>query len=153
MAIIRRSEKRETTGGSESQQQRGGRWVKAPIYDRPEDYVEEELGCWTPSVDILDGKDSIKLFVELPGMDKKDVTINIESGVLTITGERQALSDEPAKWLRQERCYGGFCRSFSVNNLIDQERIGASMDKGMLVLTLPYREDSKPKQIEVKIQD
>ncbi len=150
MTIINRRDA-GTQGASSDVQRSPSRWESPCFADIPE-YVEEGFGCWTPSVDIIDTKELVKVFVELPGMTKSDITIKVENGVLTLSGDRKGPTEtDRARILRMERCYGGFCRSFSIGNQIDQDNISAQMENGMLTLTLPYKEGSKPKEIEVKI--
>jgi HSP20 family protein len=125
--------------------------MRTPFFDSP-DAAEEGIGCWTPTADILDAKDAVTIIIELPGMDRDDLSVNIESNLLTISGERKAPEEEgETRVIKSERCFGGFCRSFSLTSRIDVDRISAAMDKGILTVTLPYKEESKPKQIEVKI--
>lgn len=148
MTIIRKDLRDE---GGRSERYAGGGWSTAPFFNNRE-AAEEDMSCWRPAVDVLEEKEAIKLLVELPGLDKSDIAVNIDNGILSISGKRQAPGDaERAKFLRTERCFGSFCRSFSIGNQIDVEKIDATMDKGMLTLVLPFREESKPKSIEVKI--
>jgi HSP20 family protein len=148
MAIIHRSDVREDRERYSGAGRGSGRWATVPFYESPES-VEEE-GCWSPNVDIQRRNDSIRLYVELPGMSKDDVTIKLETGILTISGERRPPSEEErAKYVRMERCYGGFCRSFSMNDQIDQDRIAARMDNGILTIELPLKAENRAKQIEI----
>ena len=119
-----------------------------------EDYArpDNSVSGWTPRVDIFEDENQIILSAELPGLSDKDVTVNVENNVLTISGER-ALENEEKKdgYTRVERYYGSFNRSFSLPNTVDIEKVDAKMDKGVLTVSLPRREDTKPKQIEVKV--
>ncbi|MHA1568027.1 MAG: Hsp20/alpha crystallin family protein [Alphaproteobacteria bacterium] len=129
---------------------RWNRFFSDPWYRGAE---EEMSGCWCPSVDIYEDGSNVVLTVELPGMEKKDVSIQVENNVLTISGERKFIEEEKrANYNRIERCYGDFTRSFTLGQTVDQGGIGAAMDKGILTITLPKKEESKPKQIEVKVQ-
>mgnify|MGYP003574701242 FL=1 len=119
-----------------------------------EDYArpDNSVSGWTPRVDIFEDENQIILSAELPGLSDKDVTVNVENNVLTISGERK-LENEESKdgYTRVERYYGSFNRSFSLPNTVDIEKVDAKMDKGVLTVTLPRREETKPKQIEVKV--
>jgi HSP20 family protein len=113
---------------------------------------EASVTGWTPRVDTFEDENQITVSAELPGLSDKDVTVNVENNVLTISGER-AIENEENKdgYTRVERLYGSFDRSFSLPNTVDIEKVDAKMDKGVLTVTLPRREETKPKQIEVKV--
>ena len=107
---------------------------------------------WAPRVDVAEDENGITLAAELPGLDKKDIHIHLENGVLTIAGERDFESEEKKDhFTRVERFYGSFSRSFNLPSTVDQSAVNAKMDKGVLTITLPKREEAKPKQIEVKV--
>ena len=120
-------------------------------HDRPDEGLS--LGDWNPSVDVYETADNIVLKAELPEVNQKDVDISVHGNTLTIRGERQR--DREVKednYYRRERSYGGFSRRFTLPATVDAEKIHASFSKGVLKLTLPKREESKPKQIKVKIE-
>ena len=112
-----------------------------------------ECDCdWTPDVDVFDGEKEIVLSAELPGLSQEEVKVNIEKNILTISGERSVEhKEDEGGYTRRERYYGSFTRSFTVPETVDQENINATMDKGVLTLTLPKSEKALPKQIEVKV--
>jgi HSP20 family protein len=113
---------------------------------------DEGLMNWTPNVDIFEDDEKIMLSAELPGMDRKDVKIHVENNMLSISGERKLENEEKKdRYTRVERYYGSFQRSFALPNLVNQDKIEAHMEKGVLKVTLPKREESKPKQIEIKV--
>jgi HSP20 family protein len=107
--------------------------------------------AWTPAVDIFETADrQVVVKVELPDMNREDIGITFENGVLTVRGERKP--DESVKreqYQRLERFYGQFSRSFTLPPTIDAARISASYKDGLLTVLLPQREEAKPKQIEV----
>jgi len=106
-----------------------------------------------PLVDIYEEKDSIHLDVELPGMESKDVKINVENDMLTIQGERKdETSHKDKDYHRVERYYGTFCRSFALPTNVDRENIKASFKNGILKVKLPKKEEAKPKQISIKAE-
>ena len=110
-------------------------------------------GSWTPQVDIFEDGEAITVSAALPGLSKKDIKINIENHILTIAGERKlAHEDKSDNYTRVEQFYGSFYRSFTLPNTIDAGKIDATMDQGILKVTLPKREETKPKQIEVKVK-
>ena len=110
-------------------------------------------GNWAPRVDIFENEDAIEVSVALPGLKQQDVKVNIENNVLTISGERKFEHDEKKEnYSKVEQYYGTFSRSFSLSNTIDPEKVNASMEQGILKVLLPKREETKPKQIEVKVK-
>jgi HSP20 family protein len=107
-------------------------------------------GSWAPAVDIYEQGTDIVLKAELPGVDPKDVDIRLENNVLTLRGERKLDSEvKRESYHRVERSYGTFSRSFTLPTVVDQAAIKAEFKDGLLRLTLPKREEAKPKQIAV----
>jgi HSP20 family protein len=108
-------------------------------------------GSWSPNVDIFENKDQIVIEAELPGLRPEDVDISIENNVLTIHGERKfEKKDETDNYLRVERSYGSFTRSFTLPPTVSSENVDAVFENGLLRLTLAKREEAKPKKIEIK---
>ena len=109
-------------------------------------------GSWAPVVDIYEQEGHIVLKAELPGIDSKDVDIRLENNVLTLSGERK-LDNEVKRenYHRVERAYGSFTRSFTLPTVVDQEKINAEYKDGVLRVTLPKREEAKPKQISIAV--
>jgi HSP20 family protein len=109
-------------------------------------------GSWAPAVDIFEKDGNIVLKAELPGIDPKSVEIRVENNVLTLRGERK-LEDEVKKdgFHRVERTYGTFTRSFTLPTVVDTEKIKAESKDGVLKVTLPQREEAKPKQIQIQV--
>jgi HSP20 family protein len=109
-------------------------------------------GSWAPSVDIFEHEGNLVLKAELPGVDPKDVDVRVENNVLTLRGERKFESEvKREKYHRVERSYGTFSRSFTLPNVVDTEKIKAEYKDGVLQVTLPQREEAKPKQIQVSV--
>jgi HSP20 family protein len=109
-------------------------------------------GSWAPAVDIYETDGSIVLQAELPGLDPKDVDVRVENNVLTLRGQRKF--DETVtkdNYHRVERSYGSFTRSFTLPSEVDTEKIQANYRDGVLRLTLPTREEAKPKQIAINV--
>ncbi|MBI5905701.1 MAG: Hsp20/alpha crystallin family protein [Deltaproteobacteria bacterium] len=116
---------------------------------------EEGLGTgmWTPAVDIYETNDSVIVKAELPGLTREQVGIEVKDGLLTLRGERKVEKEvKEENYHRIERAYGTFQRSFSLPSTIDQEKISATLKDGVLELTLPKREQAKPKQITVAVK-
>jgi len=115
-----------------------------------EDYV---TGSWMPAVDVRETKEAVEIQAELPGIDPKDVNVSVEGGVLTIKGSRQfEKATEGETYHRVERAYGSFERSFTLPTNVDPEKINAAFRQGLLHLTLPKREEAKPKAISIKVE-
>ena len=109
-------------------------------------------GQWAPSVDIFEHEGNLVLKAELPGIEPKDVDVHVENNVLTLRGERKFESEvKREKYHRVERAYGTFSRSFTLPNVVDTEKIKAEFKDGVLQVTLPQREEAKPKQIQVSV--
>ena len=109
-------------------------------------------GSWAPSVDIFEHEGNLVLKAELPGVDPKDVDVRVENNVLTLRGERKFETEvKKEKYHRVERAYGTFSRSFTLPNVVDTEKIKADYKDGVLQVTLPQREEAKPKQIQVSV--
>ena len=107
---------------------------------------------WTPTVDISETDGEYQIKAEIPDVKKEDVKVTLEDGVLTIQGERKQEKEEKGKkYHRIERSYGSFVRSFSLPELIDEEKVKAEFKEGVLNLHLPKSEKGKPKAIEVKV--
>ena len=106
---------------------------------------------WQPAVDVLEDNERILLVADLPGLDEKDLDISIDKNVLTVRGERKAPTDGDPRPHRIERVYGRFSRSFTLPNVVDTEKIKAEFKDGVLRVTLPQREEAKPKQITIAV--
>src|SRR5947207_9980669 len=108
-------------------------------------------GAWSPSVDIFENKDHIVLEAELPGMNREDFELSVENNVITLRGERHfEKKDESDNYHRVERSYGSFTRSFTLPNTVSAERANAEYSNGVLRVTLPKREETKARRIEIK---
>jgi HSP20 family protein len=108
-------------------------------------------GTWIPAVDIYETADkALVVKAELPEMKREDIKVTFENNVLTLEGER-TFSTDPARdqYHRVERGYGAFRRSFSMPATVDGSNVAANYQDGVLTVTLPRREESRPKQIQV----
>jgi len=110
-----------------------------------------ETSQWVPAIDIRETDTALLVQAELPGIDKKDVKLEVKDGVLTISGERNYEKDVKEENVhRVERSYGRFVRSFSLPTNVDTDRVDASMKNGILEVRLPKKESAKPRAISVK---
>jgi HSP20 family protein len=107
---------------------------------------------WVPSVDVSETDGEYQIKAEIPDVKKEDVRVTLEDGVLTIQGERKQEKEEKGKkYHRIERSYGSFVRSFTLPDLVDEEKVKAEFKDGVLNLKLPKSEKAKPKAIEVTV--
>jgi HSP20 family protein len=110
------------------------------------------LTTWAPAVDIYETENELVVKADLPEVNEKDLDVRVESNMLTIRGERKFENKvEQEDYLRVERTYGAFSRSFSLPNTVNSEAIKADYKNGVLTITLPKRAESKPKQVKVNI--
>jgi len=113
---------------------------------------ESNLTTWAPAADIYETEHQLVVKVDLPDVDLKDLDIRVENNILTIRGERKFESKvNENNYLRVERSYGSFARSFALANTVKAEAIKADYHNGVLALTIPKREEAKPKQIKVNV--
>jgi len=113
---------------------------------------ESNLTSWAPPVDIFETEHELVVKADLPAVDPKDLDIRVENNILTIRGERKFEKNvDENNYLRVERAYGSFARSFSLANTVNAEAIKADYQNGVLTLSIPKREEAKPKQIKVNV--
>jgi HSP20 family protein len=113
---------------------------------------ESNLTTWAPAVDIHESEHELTVKADLPGIDPKDLDIRVENNILTIRGERKFEKKvNEDNYLRVERAYGSFSRSFSLANTVNSDAIKADYQNGVLTLVVPKREEAKPKQIRVTV--
>jgi len=113
---------------------------------------ESNLTPWAPAVDIFETEHELVVQADLPDVNPQDLDIRFENNILTIRGERKfenKVNEE--NYLRVERAYGSFSRSFSLANSVKSDAIKADYQNGVLTLTIPKREEAKPKQIKVNV--
>jgi len=118
---------------------------------RNQDYGSA-LTAWAPSVDIYETPNELVVKADLPEVEEKDIDVRVENNLLTIRGERKFdKSVAEDNYLRVERAYGAFSRSFSLPNTVNAESIRAEYQNGALTISLPKREESKPRQVKVNV--
>jgi HSP20 family protein len=105
---------------------------------------------WAPMLDVKEGKDEITVKADLPGLKKEEIQVNVDNGVLTISGERKhEEKSEDEGWHRVERSYGSFRRSVRLPQDVESSKVKAEYKDGVLSVTLAKSEASKPKAIKV----
>jgi len=114
--------------------------------------VKPYAGSAYPKVNVYEYDDKIGIVAEIPGLDKKQLTVEVEEGVLTIAGDKHgSFEDEGAKVLRRELKQSSFKRSFELGELLDGDNIAANFKDGILSISIPKSEPEKPKRTYVKI--
>jgi HSP20 family protein len=113
---------------------------------------ESSLSAWAPAVDIYETEHELVVEADLPDVDPQDLDIRVENNILTIRGERKfekKVNEE--NYLRVERSYGSFARSFTLANTVNTDAIKAEYQTGVLTLSIPKREEAKAKQVKVNV--
>jgi HSP20 family protein len=132
-------------GGDQS----SGRWLDSMRFDGGQ---QEGRQHWTLATDVIETEHELKLRAALPGVDPKDVNVQVEDGVLTISAERRFEDKQESNnycWIEQQ--YGSFSRSLALPKYADAEKIEASYNNGVLELTIPKMEAAKPRKIELNV--
>jgi HSP20 family protein len=104
--------------------------------------------AWNPAMDVQETEDAVRLSFEIPGVNPDDVTITVENGVLTVSGEKK-LEHEDKSGARFERQYGRFERSVALPQSIDTDHVSAHCEHGVLSITLPKAATARPRTIEI----
>lgn len=113
---------------------------------------ESNLTHWAPAVDIYETENELVVKADLPDVNPQDLDIRVENNILTIRGERKFDNNvNEESYLRVERAYGAFSRSFSLASSVKSDAIRADYQNGVLTLNIPKREEAKPKQIKVTV--
>ncbi|MBN2655664.1 MAG: Hsp20/alpha crystallin family protein [Spirochaetales bacterium] len=107
----------------------------------------------TPAIDFVEGENDYTVKCELPGLEQKDIDVSIASNVLTIKGSKEDNREETkGKYYKKEIWSGSFQRTISLPATVDSEKISAQLKDGLLTITLPRKEETKPKQISVSVK-
>lgn len=123
----------------------------------PDDMLGLYEGDWSPRLDVYENDDAYFIKVDVPGIDQKDMDISVTNDVLTIKGEKKSTSSEDAskrkgkRYQREERVYGSFHRTVPLPTPVDTDNVDAKLKDGVLYITLPKREEAKPKKISVNV--
>ena len=114
--------------------------------------VKPFQGTSYPKVNVYEYDDKVAIIAEIPGLDKKDLKVDVEEGILVISGDKHALyNDEGAKVIRRELKQSSFKRQFELGELLDGDNIKASFKDGLLSIDIPKVEPTQPKKLSVKI--
>lgn len=117
------------------------------------DFLPGSLYSLSPKTDIEETVDDYKLYIELPGVDKKDIKLNVENNTLIVKGEKKQEKESKDKnFISCERSYGAFQRVFDLPGGIKSDKIEAEFKDGVLNIKVPKSEEAKKKEIEIKIK-
>jgi HSP20 family protein len=125
------------------------------IFSEPYEQGDDTLvrADWVPAVDVVENdQHELVLTAELPGVKKEDIELKVENNTLTIRGERKrAFETKEDGYHRVERAYGSFVRSFTLPQTVSTDGIKADFKDGVLTVTLPAREEAKPRQVSISV--
>jgi len=108
---------------------------------------------WMPSVDVSESENEYTIKADIPGMKKEDIKISLERNTMSISGERKEEVEEKNKnYVRREKSYGSFFRSFELPHAVDSKNIKATYSDGVLSINVPKSEESKPKEIKIDVK-
>jgi HSP20 family protein len=112
---------------------------------------EETSAVWAPRTDLSETDDAYRIHLDVPGMDKEDITINLQSNTLTVSGERASeRREEGEEYVRVERAAGNFHRSFTLPDAVDPAQVEAAYNDGVLTINVPKTEESTRRRIEIQ---
>ncbi len=112
---------------------------------------EGNSAVWAPQTDLVETDEDFQLRLDVPGMSKEDIDINLQNGTLTVSGERTSeRTDEGEDYVRVERAFGTFHRTFTLPDAVDHESIEATYEDGVLSVNVPKTEESTRRQIEIQ---
>jgi HSP20 family protein len=115
------------------------------------DSDSSQQAVWAPRTDLVETDDAYRMHLDVPGVNKDDLKINFKDNQLTISGERASKqTDENEEYVRVERSFGHFYRSFTLPRTVNAENISASYEDGVLTIHVPKTEEVKPRQIEIQ---
>jgi len=110
-------------------------------------------GEYAPSLDVKETKDAYTVLADLPGLDRKDIQVSLEEGLLTISGSRKAEHEESSEdrtWHRVERSWGSFSRTLRLGEGVDADKVSAEYKDGVLTVAVPKKESAQPRRVDVK---
>jgi HSP20 family protein len=131
--------------------------VRGPYFRRFSDIFEtgpEENGSWYPAMDLIEEKDRLVVHVEIPGIDPKNIEVNVQGAALTVSGERKLDHEEKEKGrvLKREHVYGAFRRTIQLPSHVDVDKVRATFTNGVMTVILPKAEERIGRKIPVEIK-
>ncbi len=149
MTLIRWTPGREVVGIQEEMNRMFDNFFGAPRRVERNDRVL----YWTPRVNVEETDDQFEVTAELPGLNRDDVKIEIKDHALTFTGEKKTEKENKDRNVHlYERAYGKFCRTFTLPDNVDVDKIEAEFKDGILQIDIPKTEEAKPRQVEVQVK-
>ena len=137
-------------GEMTAMQNRINRLFNVPYWSAGRIDDDTGMGMWNPVVDLYEKDEHFVIKAELPGVNKKDITIDLKDRVLTLTGERSYENDvKEENYYRRERSYGKFQRAFTLPADVDSEKIKAEFNDGLLKIEVPKPEEQQPKKVTI----
>ena len=137
-------------GEMTTMQNRINRMFNAPYWPAGRMDYKTGMGMWNPAVDLYEKDDHFVIKAELPGVDKKDISIDLKDRVLTLSGERSYENEvKEDSHYRRERSCGKFQRAFTLPADVDSDKIKAEFKDGLLQIEVPKPEEQKPKQVTI----
>lgn len=123
--------------------------------DLMNNFFENQTGINVPAVNIIEGNEDFKIEVAAPGLNKKDFKIDLDRNVLTVSSEKKEEKKEKDedKFMRREFSYSSFSRSFTLPDSVDEDKVSANHQDGVLTVTIPKKEEARPRpprQIDIK---
>ncbi len=119
------------------------------FFGRGED--DDTSAVWAPRTDLSETDEAFRIRLDVPGMTKDDITINLQNNTLTVSGERTSeRTKESEEYVRVERAFGNFHRTFNLPNAVDQQNVEAAYEDGVLTINVPKTEESTRRQIEIQ---
>jgi HSP20 family protein len=110
-----------------------------------------EKGLLSPAIDVSEDRNTLKVTAELPGLEKKDINVEVKDGVLTIRGEKKFEQEvKDRNYHRVERRYGSFYRALGLPDTVDSSKVDAAYKNGVLTVSMPKREETRPKVVPIK---
>ena len=115
------------------------------------DSDDDTSAVWAPRTDLSETDDAFRIRLDVPGMTKEDITINLQNNTLTVSGERSSeRQEEGEEYVRVERAFGNFHRTFTLPDAVDPDSVEAAYDDGVLTINVPKTETSTRRQIEIQ---
>ena len=122
------------------------------FFDAPAGGNGGTMRRWVPAMDLVETEDHFLLKADLPGLEASDVNIEVEDGVLTVSGERKVEHESKGEgYVRIERSSGSFRRSLTLPEGVELEQIAASFDKGVLEIRIPKPAERKPRKVQIAV--
>jgi len=123
------------------------------VHELLNDRFFDGVSSWYPAMDLVEEKDHFIVKLEMPGIDPKNVQLNLQGDLLTVTGERKEEHDsKEEKVLKRERTYGSFQRSVQLPYRVQADRVKATYTNGVMTITLPKAEEYVGRQIPVEVK-